>query len=43
MENNLFVWETQTGTLVNSFDWNNKAQDGAVSVKFDLEEKFCAK
>jgi hypothetical protein len=25
MENNLFIWETQTGTLVNSFDWNNKA------------------
>ena len=29
--------------MVAKFDWQNKAQEGAVSIKFDLEEKFAAR
>lgn len=33
----------QSGKQVNCFDWQNQAQDGAASVKFDDEQKFCAR
>lgn len=42
-KNTIYVWETKNGDLVRKFDWQNKAQDGAVSIKFDLEEKFAAR
>ena len=42
-EKNLRVWDTKTGELVISFEWKNTAKDGPKSVKFDEEEKFCAR
>lgn len=41
--NNLWVWDTNSGEPVAKFDWSNKAQEGAVSIKFDLEERFAAR
>lgn len=40
---NLSIWDVQSGTQVNCFDWRNQAQDGAASIKFDDEQKFCAR
>ena len=42
-KNNLYVWEANEGKAVAKFDWQNKAQEGAASIKFDLEEKFAAR
>lgn len=42
-KNVIYVWDTQEGDLVAKFDWQNKAQEGAASIKFDLEEKFSAR
>jgi uncharacterized protein with WD repeat len=42
-KNDLYVWETTEGKLAAKFDWHNKAQEGAASIKFDLEEKFAAR
>jgi uncharacterized protein with WD repeat len=40
---NLNVWDAQTGKLIIEFEWKNTAKDGPKSVKFDSEEKFCAR
>lgn len=37
------IWNAKTGELVKSFEWKNTAKDGPKSVKFDEEEKFCAR
>jgi uncharacterized protein with WD repeat len=43
-ENNLIVWDTKTdGRIIRAFEWNASAKDGAKSIKFDPEEKFCAR
>lgn len=42
-KHNLYVWETTEGKPVAKFDWHNKAQEGAASIKFDLEEKFATR
>ena len=40
---NLDIWEASTGKLVTSFEWKNTAKDGPKSIKFDVDEKFCAR
>lgn len=42
-EKNLRVWDAKTGELVLQFEWKNTAKDGPKSIKFDEEEKFCAR
>lgn len=42
-EKNLRVWDAKTGDLVLSFEWKNTAKEGPKSIKFDEEEKFCAR
>jgi len=42
-EKNLKVWDSKTGEAVMQFEWKNTAKDGPKSVKFDEEEKFCAR
>lgn len=42
-DNNLCVWNATDGTLVISFEWKNTAKDGPKSVRFDDDEKFCAR
>ena len=42
-ENNLRVWDAKTGELVMQYEWKNTAKDGPKSIKFDDEEKFCAR
>ena len=40
---NLNVWDAKTGKLVLEFEWKNTAKEGPRSVKFDPEEKYCAR
>jgi len=40
---NLNVWDANTGQLVIDFEWKNTAKEGPRSVKFDSDEKFCAR
>lgn len=42
-EKNLNVWDSSTGELVVDFEYRNAAKEGAKSIKFDEEEKFCAR
>lgn len=42
-EKNLQVWDATTGQLVVDYDFRNAAKEGAKSIKFDEEEKFCAR
>lgn len=42
-EQNLCVWNAADGKLVIAFAWNNTAKDGPKSIKFDDDEKFCAR
>ena len=42
-QKNLSVWDAKTGNLVLDFEWKNTAKDGPNSVKFDPEEKYCAR
>ncbi len=43
-ENNLILWDAKTdGKMIRAFEWNSSANDGAKSIKFDPEEKFCAR
>jgi hypothetical protein len=42
-EKNLRVWDAKTGALVSEYEWKNTAKDGPKSIKFDEEEKFCAR
>lgn len=41
--NNLNVWDAATGENVRSLEWKSSAKDGPSSIKFDAEEKFCAR
>ena len=34
---NLTIWDVESGTQVNCFDWLNAAKEGAASIKFDDE------
>jgi len=43
VKNNLIVWNASTGEKVAEFEWKNTAKDGPKSVKFNKEEKFCAR
>lgn len=40
---NLQVWDANTGKLVIDFEFKNTVEEGPKSVKFDEEEKFCAR
>lgn len=40
---NLVIWDSKTGQLVAEFEWKNQAIDGPMSIKFDEDEKFCAR
>lgn len=40
---NLNVWDANTGAHVIDFEWKNTAKDGPNSIKFDADEKFCAR
>lgn len=42
-EKNLKVWNSTTGELTMEFEWKNTAKEGPKSIKFDEEEKFCAR
>jgi len=42
-EKNLRVWDAKTGEQVLQFEWKNTAKEGPKSIKFDDEEKFCAR
>ena len=42
-QKNLDMWEASSGKLVTSFEWKNTAKDGPKSIKFDVDEKFCAR
>jgi len=42
-DKNLKIWNPTTGENVASFEWKNAAKDGPKSIKFDIEEKFCAR
>jgi len=42
-EHNLYLWNATDGKLVTSFEWKNTAKDGPKSIKFDDDEKFCAR
>lgn len=42
-DKNLIVWCAKTGNKVASFEWKNTAKDGPKSIKFNNEEKFCAR
>lgn len=42
-EHNLCLWNSTDGQLVTSFEWKNTAKEGPKSIKFDDEEKFCAR
>jgi hypothetical protein len=42
-EKNLKVWCAKSGDLIIDFEWKNTAKDGAKSLKFDDEEKFCSR
>jgi uncharacterized protein with WD repeat len=42
-ERNLQVWDAKTGELVVDYEFRNAAKEGAKSIKFDDEEKFCAR
>lgn len=42
-EKNLRVWDSKTGEQVLAFEWKNTAKEGPKSIKFDEEEKFCAR
>jgi uncharacterized protein with WD repeat len=42
-QNNLELWDSKTGSLVYSCEWKNFAKDGPKSIKFDSQEKFCAR
>lgn len=37
------MWNAADGKLITSFEWKNTAKDGPKSIKFDDEEKFCAR
>lgn len=41
--NNLHVWEVSSGSLVYECEWKNTAKDGPKSIKFDEQERFCAR
>jgi hypothetical protein len=42
-ERNLSVWNATDGKLVMAFEWKNTAKDGPKSIKFDDDEKLCAR
>ena len=42
-EKNLQVWDSKTGELVQDFEYRNAPKLGAKSIKFDVDEKFCAR
>ena len=37
------MWEVSSGNMITSFEWKNTAKDGPKSIKFDVDEKFCAR
>lgn len=37
------MWDIRDGKKVIEFDWLNQAKDGASSIKFDEQQKFCAR
>lgn len=37
------VWNATDGKLVIAFEWKNTAKDGPKSIKFDDDEKLCAR
>ena len=37
------VWNATYGKLVIAFEWKNTAKDGPKSIKFDDDEKLCAR
>jgi len=39
----LKVWNAKNGELVTEFEWKNTAKEGPKSIKFDQDEKFCAR
>jgi len=41
--NNLNLWHAQTGKLLYECEWKNSAKEGPQSIKFDSEERFCAR
>lgn len=42
-QNNLHVWNATSGDLVYECEWKNTAKDGPQSIKFDEQERFCAR
>jgi uncharacterized protein with WD repeat len=41
--NNLNVWDVTSGKLVYECEWKNTAKEGPKSIKFDDQERFCAR
>jgi len=37
------MWDAKDGKLITAFEWKNTAKDGPRSIKFDGDEKFCAR
>lgn len=37
------MWDIKDGKNVAVFDWLNQAKDGASSIKFDEDQKYCAR
>jgi len=42
-EKNLIVWNAISGQKVAAFEWKNTAKDGPKSIKFNDDEKYCAR
>lgn len=40
-EKNLFIWNTQTGKEVASFEFRKTSKEGPKSLKFTKDEKYC--
>lgn len=40
---NLVIWDAKTGEIAADFEWKNTVKDGPKSIKFNENERFCAR
>lgn len=42
-EKNLIIWDSKTGKELAEFEWKKTSKEGPKSVKFSVDERFCAR